>query len=160
MVTSGQINLEQLCFCSVCGTYNAINHLFSEQRTKCPQDLSNDHKHFCLLLLGQQIQKDHPGVDHTKLLFFVNAKYSVFFAIKLDHFIVDTFFHTLQTLKLNSKNRKTQTVKVWLDRLLTQIETNSSRFFIRNTNELIFKQHGISILHACRDLNPRSYELM
>ena len=70
-----------------------------------------------LLFYGLQIVKtakkhdredrEQPEVDLTKLFFFVNSNFfSVFSAIKLSHFIVNTFFHTLQTLKLNIKNQK------------------------------------------------------
>ena len=38
MAASGKINLEQLCFYSVCGTYNAINHPFTAHRSECPKD--------------------------------------------------------------------------------------------------------------------------
>ena len=42
-----------------------------------------------------------------------------FFVVKLGHFMVTTsFFHLLQTLKLNSKNRKTKKNRVWQYRLL------------------------------------------
>ena len=37
------------------------------------------------------------------------------FAIKIGHFIVDTIFQMLQTLKLNSENWKMRKNKAWLD---------------------------------------------
>ena len=45
-----------------------------------------------------------------------SRSYQTFFGIKLGHFIVNkSFFHKLQTLKLNSKIWKTKKNKVWLD---------------------------------------------
>ena len=43
--------------------------------------------------------------------FLHKRKIFLFFAVKFGHFIVHTFFHMLQTLKLNSKNRKTKKIK-------------------------------------------------
>ena len=44
--------------------------------------------------------------------FFVNNFFFHFFAFKLGHIIVNIFFHVLQALLLNSKNRKTKFGKI------------------------------------------------
>ena len=48
-----------------------------------------------------------------------------FFATKLGCFTVNTFFHMLQTLKLNRENRNTGKMKVWQDRLLNEALNSS-----------------------------------
>ena len=54
-----------------------------------------------------------PGVNPTKLFFFVDEEFFRFSLLSLA-VVQDThFFHLLQTLKLNSKNWKTGKMKVW-----------------------------------------------
>ena len=43
------------------------------------------------------------------------------FAIKLGHFIVNTFFHMLQTLKLNSKNKKNKEKQSFVESTLEPV---------------------------------------
>ena len=47
------------------------------------------------------------GVDPTKLFFFVNEEFFCFSLLSLAVVQYTDFFHMLQTIKVNSENRKT-----------------------------------------------------
>ena len=54
-----------------------------------------------------------PGVDLTKLFFFVDPLFFFFFAIKLDHFIVNSSFSFVtntQAYKQKSENKEKQSL--------------------------------------------------
>ena len=59
-----------------------------------------------------------PNLESKLPNFFLHKRNILpFFAIKLGHFIVNTFFHMLQTLMLNSRIRKRKKTKFGSDRL-------------------------------------------
>ena len=61
--------------------------------------------------------KVESGANLTKLFFFGNGEFFRFLLISLTISHEYIFFPFLQTLKLNSENRKTEKMKVWQDRL-------------------------------------------
>ena len=62
-------------------------------------------------ILGKSINTPSPRANPCKLF----DLYMEFFAIKLSHCIVGTFFYMLQMFKLNRENRKTSKCKFGFD---------------------------------------------
>ena len=73
------------------------------------------------------------------------------FTVKLCHFIVNTFFHTLQTLNLNSKNQKMKENKVWLDRLLISGPLHQVSDMGENVGCLLSIHLSFSLLRVTKD---------